>query len=212
MIALSAELHDVPRVQIAIPVGTVAVADGDHTRQAKPVAQELDRLGHALADTDAVGQRADDLVRIRLFKLIVANVFHNEIMDRALLLRRWQAAQRTQQPCRARLNCLPVLTDALFVKAILGAKVHELRLRHSAARKTDGVEDLRMIQPQLEKECAERLHREARNARRRRKLPQAGQHTVIRRALRRRKLLIIILRMQLHSHCAPFVWSARGLT
>ena len=96
MIALSAELHDVPRVQIAIPVGTVAVADGDHTRQAKPVAQELDRLGHALADTDAVGQRADDLVRIRFFKLIVANVFHNEIMDRALLLRRWQAAQRTQ--------------------------------------------------------------------------------------------------------------------
>ena len=96
MIALSAELHDVPRVQIAIPVGTVAVADGDHARQAKPVAQELDRLGHALADTDAVGQRADDLVRIRFFKLIVANVFHNEIMDRALLLRRWQAAQRTQ--------------------------------------------------------------------------------------------------------------------
>ena len=85
-----------PLVQIAIPVGTVAVADGDHARQAKPVAQELDRLGHALADTDAVGQRADDLVRIRFFKLIVANVFHNEIMDRALLLRRWQAAQRTQ--------------------------------------------------------------------------------------------------------------------
>ena len=96
VIALPAELHDVPRVQVALAVGTVAVTDRDHARHTEPVAQELDRFGHALADTDAVGQRADDLVRIRFFKLIVANVFHNEIMDRALLLRRWQAAQRTQ--------------------------------------------------------------------------------------------------------------------
>ena len=199
-------------MQIAIAVGTVAVADGDHTRQAEPVAQEFDRFGHALADADAVGQRADDLVRIRLFKLIVANVFKDEIVDRTLLLRRSQAAQRAQQPRRACLDRLTVLADALFVKPILGAKVHKLRLGHGAARKADGVKNLRVIQPQLEKDRAERLHRKARDTRRRRKLLQAGQHTVIRRALRRRKLLIIILRMQLHGHCAPFVRSARGLT
>ena len=45
-------------------------------------------------------------------------------------------------------------------------------------------EHKRKLSALLEKERAERLHRETRNARRRRKLPQAGQHTVIRRALR----------------------------
>ena len=67
--SIAAELDDVPGVQIAFTIGTVAVADGDHARQAEPVAQQLDRLGHTLAHADAVGQRADDLVRIRFSSL-----------------------------------------------------------------------------------------------------------------------------------------------
>ena len=55
-----------------------------------------------------------------------------------------------------------------------------------------------MIQPELEKERAERFHRQARDARRRRQLPQAGKHAVIGRALLRRELLVIILCVQLH--------------
>jgi hypothetical protein len=66
-----------------------------------------------------------------------------------------------------------------------------------------------MIQPQLEKECAERLHREARNARGRRKLPQAGQHAVIGRALLWRKLLVIILCVQLHGLLQLFLEYAK---
>ena len=212
MITLPAELDDVPGVQVAFTIGTVPVADGDHARQTEPVTQQLDRLGHALAHADAVGQRADDLVGIRLFELVIADVFHNEIMDRALLLHRRQTAQRPQQAHHTRLDRLPVLPDALFLKPVLRTELHKRRLRHRAARKAHGVKDLRMIQPELEKERAERFHRQTRDARRRRKRLQAGQHAVIGRALLRRELLVIILRMQLHSHRAPFVKSSRGLT
>ena len=72
-------------------------------------------------------------------------------MDRALLLRRRKTAQRPQQARHARLDRLPVLPDALFLKPVLRPELHKRRLRHRAARKTNGVEDLRMIQPQLEK-------------------------------------------------------------
>ena len=204
MIALPAELDDVPGVQVALAIGAVPVADGDHARQPKPVTQQLDRFGHALAHADAVGQRANDFVRIRLFELIIADVFHDEIMDRALLLRRRKTAQRPQQARHARLDRLPVLPDTLFLKPVLRPELHKRRLRHRAARKTNGVEDLRMIQLELEKERAERFHRQARDARRRRQLPQAGQHAVIGRALLRRELLVIILCVQLHGLLRSF--------
>ena len=61
-----------------------------------------------------------------------------------------------------------------------------------------------MIQPELEKERAERFYRQTRDARRRRKRLQAGQHAVIGRAFLRRELLVIILWVQLHGSLRSF--------
>lgn len=56
-------------------------AQGDHAPDSQSITEDLDGFGNSLTDADAVSEGTDDLVGVRLFQLIVMNVFTDEIVD-----------------------------------------------------------------------------------------------------------------------------------
>ena len=80
VVILPADAHDIPCVAVFDPARGIRLAERDDAPQAELVAQCLDGLCDALAHTDALRHGAENFMRIRLFELVVAHVFQNEIV------------------------------------------------------------------------------------------------------------------------------------
>ena len=180
MVPLAAECDNIPRVQVFFAVCAVTVADGDHARQIDRIAQKLHGLGDPLADADAVRERSDDLMRIRLFELVIADIVEDEIVDIPFLCRRGHILHRANQPLDAGLQRLLVLADLRLGEHVLRHELPRIRVVGRAAGVADRVEDLGMVQPQLKKERAQLLPCEPRDADRALRVCHAGDDGVIR--------------------------------
>ena len=194
MVVVSAEADDVPRMEVALAVCAVTVADGDDALHIQRIAQELDRFGDALADADAVGQRADDLMRIRLFQFVVAHLCEDEIVEIRFLFRVRFALHRTDEPRDPRLQRLLLLPNPALAEHVLRHKFHAVRPKRGAAGIPHHIENFRMVQPELEKQRAQRFAGQARDANGRRNLPKSGEQTAVNLLLHRREPPVIVLR------------------
>ena len=85
MIVALADPDDVPGVAVLDAFFRIVAAKGDHAPDAECVAEAFDGLCDAFAHTDALPERADDLVRVRLFQLIVTHIFTDKIVNILLL-------------------------------------------------------------------------------------------------------------------------------
>lgn len=72
------------------------------------VAQRLHRLRDPLAHADALRQRPDDLVRIALFELVIADVLQYEVVNRCSRSARSFLARPRQPGSSRRVDRLPV--------------------------------------------------------------------------------------------------------
>ena len=76
------------------------------------------RMKKLEALADALRQRPDDLVRIALFELVIADVLQYEVVNRLLALKLALSAQRPRQPLQPRVDRLPVRADLPLVEEI----------------------------------------------------------------------------------------------
>ena len=106
MVILSADAQHVPGVAVADAALRRGLAQRHDAPEAEPVTQGLDGLGNALAHADALRQRAEDLVGVGLFELVIAHLLQNKIMDGELLLKLRLALQgRVRRESRASTAC-----------------------------------------------------------------------------------------------------------
>ena len=172
-------------MKIFFPVRAVPITDWNHARDVQRVAEELHRLGNSLTDADAVGHRADDLMGIRLFQLIITHVVQNKVMDILLAFRFFQIPRGTKHTLHPCLQCLLLIPNLRFLKHIVRQKVPGFRSDTAAAGKTDCIKNLRVIQPKLKEQGTELLSIQFWNSDRRREFRQTGQNRVISFALDR---------------------------
>ena len=71
VVALAVHRYHVPGVAVADAALRRDLAQRHDAPEAEPVTQGLDGLGNALAHADALRQRAEDLVGVGLFELVI---------------------------------------------------------------------------------------------------------------------------------------------
>ena len=192
VVILPADAHDIPCVAVFDPARGVRLAERDDAPQAELVAQRLDGLRDALAHADALRHGAENFMRIRLFELVVAHVFQNEIVHGKLFFRLRLPFERLRQPGQTCTDRLLVRANFCFVKQILRQKLHMRRAGHPPAAVAGDVKEQRLVELQPQIHVRKLLFIQHRNADAGRKRAKAAQKRVIHALQRPGKLSVII--------------------
>ena len=179
MIIRPVQLHDVPGVAVFHAPLRICLGEGHHAPDAKRVAQRLHGLGDALAYPHALAQRADDLVGIGLFQLVIPHVPTDEIMHKLFLLPIAQAHGRAGELLDAGGHGLLVLLNLALFKQVFRHHLHAGGLGIVPVGEAHGVENLRMIQPQLQKDFGKLPRLQPRHRKRGGNGPQPGEHGMV---------------------------------
>ena len=139
------------------------LAEGHDARQSHGVAQGLHGFGDALAHADPLGQRPDDLVGIRLFQLIIPDVFQNKLVDGQLLLPVGLSRQGADQTVQPGGDRLPVLADLALIEQILRQQLHMVCPGNPAILKPGDVKQQRRVQLQPQVDVRQLLAGELRH-------------------------------------------------
>ena len=179
VIILPADPHNVPGVAVADALVRVVLRDDHDAPQPQGVAQGLHRLGDALAHAHPLAQRAQDLVGVGLFQLVVPHVLADEVVDVPLLfnlaLVHGGAGQLGDPGGHGPL----VLPDLPFVKEVLGQKLHRGGGGVDPAGEAGDIEDLRVVQAELEQDLPQLLHLQPGDGEGGAQLLQAGEDGVV---------------------------------
>ena len=151
MVVRPAELYHVPGVAVFDSLLRVISAEDYHTPDSQCVTERLHRLGYALADPHALAQRADDLMGIGLFQLVIADIFTDKIVDVFFLLPWGELRSWPGQPLHPGGHGLLVLPNAPFVKQVFRLNDQIGRVRIIAIGKAGRPENIRVIQTEPEK-------------------------------------------------------------
>ena len=152
---LAVQLQNVPGVAVFDALFRVSLGDGDDAPQAQRVTEDFHRFGNALTYAHTLAQRADDLMGVRLFQLIVSNILTDEIMDVPLFFQRRHILRGPGQLFYPGGQSLLVVLDLGLIKQIFRQQLHILRAGGEAVSKPGYIENLRAVQPQLKKDIAE---------------------------------------------------------
>ena len=126
MVSFSVYCKYIPGVTVAHSLFRVCLAEGDDTLYSRRITQCLHRFSDALAHTHPLGQRADDLVGIRFFQLIIANAVQYEIVNGNFLFQLALSPQGPGKPLYSGRYCLLVGASLSLVKQVFRQQLHML--------------------------------------------------------------------------------------
>ena len=108
MIILAVDPDNIPGMAVFDPLLRIVSADGDDAPDTKSIAENLYGFGDSLADPHTVAERTDDLMRIRLFQLVIADIFADKVMDIFFLIQLGKLLCRAYKLVYAGLKrCIP---------------------------------------------------------------------------------------------------------
>ena len=151
---LAIDFQNVPGVAVFDALFRIGFGDGDDAPHAQRVTENFHRLGDALAHADTLAQRTDDLMRVGLFQFVVPDILADEIMDVPLFFQRRHILRGTGQLFHPGRQSFLMVLDLALVKKIFRHQFHVVRSLVKAVGKAGDIEDLRAVQPQLEKNIA----------------------------------------------------------
>jgi hypothetical protein len=134
------------------PFFRIVTADCDHAPDSKRITEYFHRFCNPFTYANSMSKWTDNLMGIRLFQLIISHIFTNKIMNIFLLFPFGQILCRSCQFLYPGSHCLLVLPDFIFVKQILRYKDQIRRVLVVFIFEACHPENLRVIQPEPEKD------------------------------------------------------------
>jgi len=176
MIPVSADPYEIPCVPVADPVRRIRLGDDHHAADRQPVAEQLDRLGDAFADTDACCKRPHRFVGVFLFQLVIADIPDQKIMDVQFFLLFRTLFHWPQKACDPRFQRVALRGQlALFIQ-IDGAEIHIIGIFRIEIAKIRHIEDFGVVKFQSGPDLGEYGVVQFRHARARRQCLKTDKH------------------------------------
>ena len=151
MIICTADPDNVPGMTVFDTFFRIVSTYCDHAPDAQRIQKDFYRFCNALADTNALSERADDLMGISFFQLVIMYILTDKVMYIFLLFPLGKALYRAHQLLYSGFHCLLMFFHLRPVKQIFRQKLNVRRFLIITILKSRCPENLRMIQPKLKK-------------------------------------------------------------
>ena len=148
-------LYDIPGMAVFDAFFRIIPAQGDHAPDSQSITEDLDGFGNSLTDADAVSKGTDDLVGVRLFQLIVMNVFTDEIVDIFFFLDFGKLCSRTGKFFYPSIHRFLMIFDLALFEEIFRNKDQIGRVCVIFIFEACGPEEFRVVQAEFKEDVAQ---------------------------------------------------------